>query len=98
MRLAARTLCIDADLRQRHFVEVVPELVSLVAEHPLHERFYAQLMVALAGSGRRAEALATYRRARTILHEQLAVEPGPELRRLESDLLAGQPAALPDTP
>ena len=96
LRLAARTLCIDADLRQGHCVDVVPELVELVAQHPLHERFYAQLMVALADCGRRAEALATYRRARTILHEQLAVEPGPELRRLESAILSGDPASLSD--
>jgi transcriptional activator/putative Ig domain-containing protein len=43
---------------------LVPEPRALVAEHPLREHFHAQLMLALAGTGRRAEALAAYHDAR----------------------------------
>jgi len=67
--------------------ELVPELESLVAEHPLHERFREQLMLALYRSGRQAEALEIYREARRRFASELGLEPGPELRRLERAIL-----------
>jgi SARP family transcriptional regulator, regulator of embCAB operon len=87
-RLTAATLRIEADLALRRHLEVVPELTGLIAAHPLHERFYAQLMVALTRSGRRADALAVYRRARSVLAEELAVAPGRALRCAEAAILA----------
>lgn len=80
---------IEADLRQARHEEVVPQLRDLVELHPLRERFRAQLMLALARTGRRAEALAAYRDARRVLVEELGVEPGPELRRIHEGILAG---------
>lgn len=64
------------------------ELEIALAEHPLRERLWAHRMVALRDSGRRADALAAYTRARTTLVDELGVEPGSELRSLHASLLA----------
>ncbi len=81
---------IEANLHLRRHDQLVPELRTLVGEHPLRERFHAQLMLALAGTGRRAEALAAYHDARQVLVDQLGIEPGPELRDLQELILAGE--------
>jgi DNA-binding SARP family transcriptional activator len=75
--------------------DLVPQLRQLTADHPLHERFHAQLMQALAGCGRRAEALAAYQDARKVLTGELGIEPGRDLQRLRERILAGDgdPAA-----
>ncbi|MGH3914440.1 MAG: BTAD domain-containing putative transcriptional regulator, partial [Pseudonocardiaceae bacterium] len=70
----------------RH-AELLPELFQLVARHPLRERIRAQLMVALYRSGRQSEALEVYRAGRAILLDDLGLEPGDELRRLEQAIL-----------
>jgi Bacterial transcriptional activator domain len=70
---------------------VVGELEELVAEHPLRERFRAQLMLALYRSGRQAEALDAYRRARGELVNELGIEPAPALQQLERRILAQDP-------
>ncbi|GIG56103.1 hypothetical protein Lfu02_04750 [Longispora fulva] len=88
LRLTATVLRMEAGLRMRQYGEIIPQLSNLIVLHPYHERFYAQLMIALASSGRRAEALSVYRRAHRILGEELAVRPGPELRRIEAEILA----------
>jgi DNA-binding SARP family transcriptional activator/Tfp pilus assembly protein PilF len=73
----------------RHEQWVQP-LRDLVAEHPLRERFHAQLMQALSRSGRQAEALAAYHDARKILVDELGIEPGLELRQLHERILTGE--------
>ncbi|MEJ2855115.1 MULTISPECIES: AfsR/SARP family transcriptional regulator [unclassified Saccharothrix] len=70
--------------------ELVQELTALVAEHPLRERVHGLLMRSLCQAGRQAEALAVYREARRVLVEELGVEPGPELRRLQQAVLSGE--------
>ncbi|MEU4744627.1 BTAD domain-containing putative transcriptional regulator, partial [Actinosynnema sp. NPDC023658] len=70
--------------------ELVPSLTTLVGEHPLRERGHGLLMRALCQAGRQAEALAVYREARRVLVEELGVEPGPELRKLQQAVLAGE--------
>jgi DNA-binding SARP family transcriptional activator/tetratricopeptide (TPR) repeat protein len=77
----------------RHNV-VADEVPGLVREHPLRERFHGLLMVALHRGGRQASALAAYRAARRVLVEELGQEPGPELRRIEQLILAGEPVDL----
>src|SRR6266545_4738066 len=90
LRLTALTVRIEAALALRRHLEVVPELTRLVVRHPLHERFYVLLMIALSGSGRRADALAVYKRARNVLARELNVTPGRALRLTEAAILAGE--------
>lgn len=85
---------IDADLHLGRRDQLVPELRALVADHPLRERFHTQLVLALAGSGRRAEALTAYQDARRVLIGELGIEPGPELRDLQERVLAGDAGLL----
>ncbi|HEV8562190.1 MAG TPA: BTAD domain-containing putative transcriptional regulator [Actinophytocola sp.] len=68
------------------------ELAALVTEHPLRERFTAQLMRALYRKGRVGEALEAYRRLRTRLTAELGLDTGPELRGLQSAILRADPA------
>lgn len=91
-RLAALEAAIDAELALGQHTKVIPELTQLVNEHPLSERFRAQLMLALFRSGRQAEALQTYRQGRAILQRELAQEPGRELRDLEQAVVREDPA------
>ena len=92
LRLAALEQRIDADLADGRHAALVGELERLVAEHPLRERLRGQLMLALYRSGRQAEALDAYRTARRELSEELGLEPGEELKRLEQAILRHDPA------
>ena len=74
--------------------QALADLDLLVAEHPLRERFWAQLMLACYRLGRTDEALAAYQRARTLLDEEIGVEPGADLRQLQASILAADPALL----
>src|SRR5206468_9419717 len=84
---------IDARLALGDHQLVVAEAQHLLSEHPLRERLWAALMLALYRCGRQGEALEAYQRCRALLAEELGVDPGPELRRLETDILA-QSASL----
>ena len=84
---------IDAELATGRHTILCPELERLVAEHPLRERLRGQLMLALYRCGRQADALETYRAGRSLLVEELAVEPGPEPKQRHRAIL-GQDAAL----
>jgi predicted ATPase/DNA-binding SARP family transcriptional activator len=94
-RLAAVEALAEARLALGQHHDLVGWLEQLVAAHPLHERLWGQLMVALYRSGRQADALAAYRRLRATLVEQLGVEPAPELRRLQERVLAQHQALEP---
>ncbi|MEV0129829.1 AfsR/SARP family transcriptional regulator, partial [Dactylosporangium sp. NPDC050688] len=65
---------------------------GLLDRHPFRERSWGQLMLALYRDGRQADALAAYRRARTVLDEELGLPPGPQLRALEAAILRHDPA------
>ncbi|MER7397962.1 BTAD domain-containing putative transcriptional regulator [Streptomyces sp. NPDC000151] len=97
-RLSVLEERVEADLALGRHASVVDELAGLVHEHPLRERMCAQLMVALYRSGRQAEALAAYRKARALLAEELGIEPGPDLRHLEQAVLTADPALAPPDP
>ncbi|MFI6479285.1 BTAD domain-containing putative transcriptional regulator [Nonomuraea sp. NPDC050663] len=69
---------------------LVSELVRLVADHPLRERLRCSLMMALARSGRQADALAVYDEGRRHLAEELGLDPSAEMRHLHERLLRGE--------
>src|SRR6266516_98411 len=92
LRLAALEDRIDADLALGRHGQLVAELERLVAEQALRERPRAQLMLALYRSGRQADALAVYQRARRTLVDELGIEPGESLRKLERAILAHDPS------
>jgi predicted ATPase/DNA-binding SARP family transcriptional activator len=99
LRLHAEELRVEAELALGRHDVVVPRLERLVADEPLRERFRGQLMLALYRCGRQAEALAAYQDARDGLVEQLGIDPGPDLRRLERQILNQDPALdLPSGP
>jgi DNA-binding SARP family transcriptional activator/streptogramin lyase len=87
LRVEALEERIDADLARGRHADVVGEVEALTREHPLREHLCAQLMLALYRCGRQADALAVFRKARGRLHHELGIEPGPELRELESAIL-----------
>jgi DNA-binding SARP family transcriptional activator/tetratricopeptide (TPR) repeat protein len=91
-RLAVLERRVDLDLHRGRFTGLAAELAALVREHPLRERFWAQLMVALSGTGRQSEALAAFRRLRATLVDQLGIEPSAVPRRVERAVLAGEDA------
>jgi DNA-binding SARP family transcriptional activator len=78
---------VDTDLELGRHGELIGELDSLVARHPLRERLRGQLMLALYRSGRQAEALQTYHDGRRALVEELGIEPSPELQALHAGIL-----------
>ena len=86
----------DALLATGRAAELIGELEGAVADAPLRERRWGQLMLALYRAGRQGEALGAYQRARALLAEELGVDPGPDLRRLEAAIVA-QDSAL-ETP
>ena len=87
LRVAALEARIEADLALGRQDSLVAELETLVSAHPYREGLRAQLMLALYRSGRQAEALETYRRARRTFSEELGIEPGLRLRELEGAIL-----------
>jgi DNA-binding SARP family transcriptional activator len=89
LRLQAFEDRAEAQLQLGRHEQLIPQLRDLAAAHALHERFHAQLMLALYRAGRQAEALDAYRDARRTLVAELGVEPGPELRRIHAGILAG---------
>ncbi len=95
LRLAAVEERIDAELALGRQLALVPELEALAMEHPYRERFRAQLMLALYRSGRQAEGLAVYRETRTLLSDELGLEPDVELQELERAILQQDPALRP---
>ncbi len=83
---------INLELALGHHDDLVPELEALVHSHPLHERLRAHLMVALYRSGRQAEALDVYRDTRTVLLDELGLEPSEELQALQRAILDHDPS------
>jgi len=92
LRLAAVEERVDAELALGRQLALVGEVEALSEEHPYRERFRAQLMLALYRSGRQAEGLEVYRRTRTLLSEELGLEPGVELQELERAILTQDPS------
>jgi DNA-binding SARP family transcriptional activator len=95
----------EAELRRGNHAEIVGELRTLTAQHPVRETLFRQLITALYRSGRRADALEAYHVVRRNLAEALGIDPGKELQAWHGAVLAGvaapdadQPACLPRVP
>lgn len=86
---------IDTDLRLGRAADLVAELRSLTAHHPLRERFWYQLITAQVRSGRKAEAVATYHAACRAIDEELGIAPGARLRDLFESTIAGSEDPAP---
>ncbi len=91
LRLAATELRVDAELALGRHTELVPELEALSGEHPEREELWGRRMLALYRCGRQAEALRVYQALRHNLIEQLGIEPGPDIARLEQQILTQHP-------
>jgi YVTN family beta-propeller protein len=87
LRLGAVEDRIDAQLALGRERDLIPELQALVAEHPLRERLRGQLMLALYRSGRKPESLRVFEDSRRALAEELGLEPGESLQRLQQAVL-----------
>jgi class 3 adenylate cyclase len=87
LRLAGIEERVEAELALGRHDALLPELERLVARQPLRERLCAQLMLALYRSGRQAEALASYQKTRSLLVEELGLEPSHELQELNRAIL-----------
>ncbi len=88
-RLAALERRVELDVRLGNDDALVPELRALVAEHPMRERFWKWLMVALSRQGRQADALDAYRTLAHRLVDELGIEPGAQLREVHQRILRG---------
>jgi DNA-binding SARP family transcriptional activator len=92
LRLSAVEGRFERELAEGRHGAIVGELAAAVRDHGLRERLAGQLMLALYRSGRQAEALEAYRQTRTRLVEELGLEPGEELGRLQRLILAHDPS------
>jgi DNA-binding SARP family transcriptional activator len=94
-RLEVLELRSEALLAGGRAAEAATALEELTRRHPLREHLWELLMLARYRSGRQADALRAYGEARAVLTEELGLEPGPALRRLEQQILAHDPALSP---
>ena len=83
---------IEADLALQRHHDLVAELEQLVQVHPLRERMWSHLMLALYRSGRQSDALDRFRQLRRTLVADLGLDPGPELQELQRRILSQDPA------
>ncbi|MFC4786258.1 nSTAND1 domain-containing NTPase [Nocardioides sp. MAHUQ-72] len=97
LRMDAEELLVEAEIEAGRPTEVLERARALAAQSPLRERRWALLARALHLSGRQAEALGVITRARTILAEELGLDPGLELVALEAQLLRQDPSLSPAT-
>jgi len=92
LRLSVLEQRFAAELELGRHAQVLPELATLVWDHPLRERLRGLLMVALYRDGRQAEALEAYRKTREVLVAEFGLEPSPVLQALEQQILRQAPS------
>ncbi|MFH8787794.1 AfsR/SARP family transcriptional regulator [Streptomyces roseoverticillatus] len=93
-RASALELRLEMLLACGRHAEAVPDIVQALKAYPYREQLHGALMLALYRSGRGAEALAAYDRARRVLADDLGIGTGPALRELHAAILAGDQALL----
>ncbi|MFD9125577.1 BTAD domain-containing putative transcriptional regulator [Kitasatospora sp. NPDC059571] len=90
-RMSILSQRIEADLRLGRHHEILGELAGLAARYPTQEGLHAQFILALYRAGRRSGALEAYHRLRTLLGEELGLDPSPALQQLQAGMLASDP-------
>ena len=91
LRLTAVEYRIEAEPALGNHRRVIGELETLVRENPFRERMAEMQMLALYRSGRQADALRAYQKTRTLLAEELGINPSPTLQELEQQILEQDP-------
>lgn len=91
LRMNALEARIEIELGMGRDSELIGELESLTSSHPLRERLWGMLMIALYRSHRQGDALRAYQRARQVLGEELGIEPTSNLIDLEERILLHDP-------
>jgi len=91
-RLVVLERRIERDLDDGRAAELLPELRALTTAHPLRERLWAQLMVALYRSDQQAAALEAFGQISGLLADELGIDPGTLLRDLHQSILRAEPA------
>jgi DNA-binding SARP family transcriptional activator len=91
LRLSALEDWVGAELAVGHHDRLIGTLEELVSNHPLRERLRGQLILALYRSGRQSEALEQYRQTRSVLVDELGIEPSAQLQQLERAILTQDP-------
>ena len=86
----------NAELGLGRHGELAAGLEALCREHPLRERLWELLILALYRAGRQAEALRAYTEIRDRLAGELGIDPGPALRDLEARILTHHPSLSPE--
>ena len=92
LRLTATEELIECELAPGHHVEYVSVLTELTGKHPYREAFWRQLMLGLYRSDRQSEALATFRKAASVLADDMGIDPGPALAAMHAAILSQDPA------
>ena len=88
----AATLICALELERQQHADILGELTMLAARHPMNENFWGLLMIALYRAGHVARALDAYQRLRTVLGDELGIDPSPWMRRLHQAILSSDPA------
>ncbi len=96
VRLTTLEWCVETDLRLGRHRELVSELTALTAQHPLHEGLHSHLMSALCLSGRRSDALDVYQRLRSVLINDLGLEPSWSIQHTQQAVLRATSDTPPD--
>jgi DNA-binding SARP family transcriptional activator len=96
-RLGVLERRIQADLALHRHGDILGELTMLAAQHPMNENFRGFLMIALYRAGHVARALDAFQQLRTILGDELGIDPSPWIRRLHQAILSGDPTEDMDT-
>ena len=96
LRLAAVDSRLAALVATGREAEAIPEAEAVLGDHPLHEGVWASLIRALYRVGRQGDALGAYDRARRLIGEELGIDPGPGLQKLQADVLAQSVEGLPE--
>jgi SARP family transcriptional regulator, regulator of embCAB operon len=91
-RISVLSRRIEADLALGRHADILGELTTLTATHPLNENFAAQLITALYRTGHVARSLQEYHRLRIALVDELGIEPSPRLQQLQQAVLSGDPS------